>query len=608
MKFCDNTIREGDVKIRIVQGNLLRLAIRLTRRTLEKVDDEIEATDEDFIPSSNYPVTVELSKGREKLTFNATMREGSLACIEDKGTIPEGTYCVAVRCKDDYGNPYRFKQRTVVRVYDVTADAGIVAPIEYEVGTWYLDAAIFLALSGEDGHDGRGIDDILTEESDENGGYNTVTFVLSDGSTRWFRVRNGGFDIDTVFSTTSTKPLANATITARFNELNAALAGLFAGVAYNSTAKRINFFGRDNTLIAWIDATPFVKDNELTNVYISNGQLIIVTTSRTFSLPLSSIFNPNLYYTRSHVDNLLNAYYTKAQVNERIQFIYNDIFNMKPLFVPVVKNGNTYSSTVDFGQIRNAVVEDNRIVVAVVNGVFYHLFGESSDYVAFSIVSFEEMIQTLLIVNSDNEWWVDEYDGGSGGSADLSNYYTQAQTNNLLAGKVDKEQGKGLSTNDYTTAEKDKLAGLSAQVQSDWEESDTSSPAYIQHKPTIPTAINGKSAYQIALDNGFEGSEADWLASLHGQNGQDGQDGQDGANGVNGQDGQNGADGKSAYQSYLDTTTDNPKKTEAAWVASLKGEQGNNGFSVEETSTAIVFTVWQGATIEETSTKITITA
>ena len=33
---------------------------------------------------------------------------------------------------------------------------------------------------------------------------------------------------------------------------------------------------------------------------------------------------------------------------------------------------------------------------------------------------------------------------------------------NVLAGKVDKEDGKGLSTNDYTTAEKNKLAAFGA--------------------------------------------------------------------------------------------------------------------------------------------------
>jgi len=52
--------------------------------------------------------------------------------------------------------------------------------------------------------------------------------------------------------------------------------------------------------------------------------------------------------------------------------------------------------------------------------------------------------------------------------------------------KVDKEAGKGLSTNDYTTAEKDKLAGIAAgaevNVQSDW--SATSGDAAILNKPT----------------------------------------------------------------------------------------------------------------------------
>lgn len=52
---------------------------------------------------------------------------------------------------------------------------------------------------------------------------------------------------------------------------------------------------------------------------------------------------------------------------------------------------------------------------------------------------------------------------------------------------------------------------------------------------------DGKSAYQIALDEGFEGSETDWLASLKGT---DGRNGIDGINGTNGKDGTNGADGK----------------------------------------------------------------
>lgn len=33
----------------------------------------------------------------------------------------------------------------------------------------------------------------------------------------------------------------------------------------------------------------------------------------------------------------------------------------------------------------------------------------------------------------------------------------------------------------------------------------------------IPTAIQGKSAYEIAVGNGFEGTEAEWLESLVGK-------------------------------------------------------------------------------------------
>lgn len=40
-------------------------------------------------------------------------------------------------------------------------------------------------------------------------------------------------------------------------------------------------------------------------------------------------------------------------------------------------------------------------------------------------------------------------------------YYTEAEIDTKLNNKVDKVSGKGLSTNDYTTAEKNKLAGLS---------------------------------------------------------------------------------------------------------------------------------------------------
>ena len=50
---------------------------------------------------------------------------------------------------------------------------------------------------------------------------------------------------------------------------------------------------------------------------------------------------------------------------------------------------------------------------------------------------------------------------------DLSDYYTKTQVDNLLNSKVDKVNGKGLSTNDYTTAEKTKLSNIDTITTSD---------------------------------------------------------------------------------------------------------------------------------------------
>lgn len=47
------------------------------------------------------------------------------------------------------------------------------------------------------------------------------------------------------------------------------------------------------------------------------------------------------------------------------------------------------------------------------------------------------------------------------------------------------------------------------------------------------TGDNGKSAYELAVELGFAGTEQDWINSLHGANGTDGKDGKDGADGKN---------------------------------------------------------------------------
>lgn len=78
----------------------------------------------------------------------------------------------------------------------------------------------------------------------------------------------------------------------------------------------------------------------------------------------------------------------------------------------------------------------------------------------------------------------------------------------------------------------------------------------------------GDSAYQIAVDNGFVGTESQWLESLEGADGAPGADGADGAPGAA------GADGASAYEIAVDNGF---VGTESEWLESLEGPAGTPG-------------------------------
>lgn len=68
----------------------------------------------------------------------------------------------------------------------------------------------------------------------------------------------------------------------------------------------------------------------------------------------------------------------------------------------------------------------------------------------------------------------------------------------------------------------------------------------------------GKSAYELAVENGFKGTEQQWLGSLKGEKGE------------------TGNDGKSSYQLAI---ANGYEGTEKQWLASLKGNRGDDGYT-----------------------------
>ena len=99
--------------------------------------------------------------------------------------------------------------------------------------------------------------------------------------------------------------------------------------------------------------------------------------------------------------------------------------------------------------------------------------------------------------------------------SELSETSTNPVQNKVITAKlnekVDKIDGMGLSSNDFTTAEKTKLAnlveGAEINVQADWKQTNETKDDYIKNKPTIPTKLPNpekldicKSRYSCVVD------------------------------------------------------------------------------------------------------------
>lgn len=160
------------------------------------------------------------------------------------------------------------------------------------------------------------------------------------------------------------------------------------------------------------------------------------------------------------------------------------------------------------------------------------------------------------------------------------------------------------------------------QIQSDWNQSNSNARDFIKNKPQV---LDGKSAYELAVDNGFEGTEQEWFISLtgpqgpkgdpftyedfteaqlealrgpqgpqgiQGEQGHAGQDGSDGVDGKDGAPGQNGHTPVIAASKSNGVTTISVDGTAIATINDGQngqdGADGTNGIDGTDGITPIV--------------------
>ena len=201
-------------------------------------------------------------------------------------------------------------------------------------------------------------------------------------------------------------------------------------------------------------------------------------------------------YTNSYVLQLgfaLSGLTYKIE-NRNVKFyLKEDYFYKNSVWsadIPLEINGTTYTeeniaeglSTL-FGQSGGGVAG-----VSSVNGKTGIVKLTANDVNAYTKAEVDDLIQgfedQITGLNEDIDGIETEIDGIG---EELDNYYDKTEVNTALAGKQDTLiAGQNISIQNNVIS----ASGSAAQIQSDWNQSDSNSVDYIKNKPTIPDVSN----------------------------------------------------------------------------------------------------------------------
>lgn len=139
---------------------------------------------------------------------------------------------------------------------------------------------------------------------------------------------------------------------------------------YDSNSKKILLKNKVNTTLAEIDATAFIKDGMVSQVEVSNGNLVITFNTdagkNPISVPISDIFDANNYYTKTEADS-------------KFLTIHQSLSNYVTLSTDQDITGNktfsgSLSSNSDVGSSSSEITRD-RVILKNGTSIFSHAEG-----------------------------------------------------------------------------------------------------------------------------------------------------------------------------------------------------------------------------------------
>ena len=217
------------------------------------------------------------------------------------------------------------------------------------------------------------------------------------------------------------------------------LAGLFDDARYVSSSKTINFYDKTDTLVATIDATDFIKDGMVDNVYISGSTLVISFNTdagqEDITINLTDIFNPANYYDKTAIDGII------ATETARTDGAYVKI-SVMPKFLKNVgiyydeKEGKTFNviGFVFFNSNNGQYSDFIQLPCSSINGVpaVSSTFGLPGGASAITLPTFED-VSTAITESMETETArTESIYAKKSEIPSLDGYWTSAQTENAI--------------------------------------------------------------------------------------------------------------------------------------------------------------------------------
>lgn len=434
------------------------------------------------------------------------------------------------------------------------------------------------SLHGNDGLDGKSGRDGLPGQSGKSAYEIAIANGFMGTETEWLESLKGkdgrdGNDANVDLSEFLTKETANSEY-AKKNDVPL--------IVYDAENNTLTINGQKVEIPSQVDLSSYVTKTDADKYALKSDvkNIVLDKNERTLTVGKESINIPNNidlspYYTKEEIDKKLTDIATNGKVDLTGYLRQSDLTDYakksdipsQPDLTPYAKKSELSKISID---VEKRTLTLNDSVINIPDSVDLTDYAKKSE------------IPSIVLDTETNTLTINGTKVVIPGNVDLTHYYTKGEIDEKIA---DIQSGGKIDLSNYVNKQELSDYAKKADIPettdlTPYETKENADKTYATKKALEDIQLtpgkdgkNGKSAYDLAVEAGFEGSVDEWLQSLHGANGKDGRDGANGHDGAKGQDGQNG---KSAYEIAI---ANGFKGTEEEWLNSLKGRDGSNGAS-----------------------------